>query len=81
MRILIDTVGYAVISRLAIVVSEVFAASGMGYGIHYTFDALSKRAPLRLVCFALLFLVSFSLLFLNLFGFIGQWPPVAAWLS
>jgi hypothetical protein len=42
---------------------------------------LSKRAPLRLVCFALLFLVSFSLLFLNLFGFIGQWPPVAAWLS
>ena len=80
-QVAFNTSGYLLVSRLAIMVGEIFAFSGMGYCLIYTFDAMRKRAPIRLLVFSFLFLVSFSLLFLHLFAFISQWPPVVAWIS
>ena len=50
------TIGYVLVSRLSIVVGEIFAWSGMGYCIHYTFVAVRKRAPIRFLCFSFSFL-------------------------
>lgn len=74
------TSGYLLASRVAIVFGEIFVWSGMGYCMVYTFDAMRSRAVLRLLIFSFLLVVSLSLLILNMFAFIGQWPPFLAWL-
>lgn len=70
------TIPYMLISRLAIVVGEVFAWSGFAYCWIFALEAVRNRQPFRLLIFTVLFAISFTLLFLHMFGLISIWPPV-----
>ena len=80
-QVTVSTFGYLLLSRLANIAGGIFAWSGMGYGLTFMFRAMHRRTPLRFLAFFLLFLLSFSLVFLHPFGFAGQWPPIAVWVS